>query len=244
MKSITLLASVFSALLCAANPSGVLTQQIRVEGSSPATLYSVIKYRGENRKGCLSLLTGVTYSSTGRNPCDLYYGMLYAGNEKDWFQSSTAVGNRSVIKDLGELDWTATFKVPLVAPLPKLGPGEKRVLSVDTSGADGADGAPGRPGVRGANGADADRAQIFRPQDPSAAAPIPAAIARPKHDGKVKVSSLWVKAVPGHLYVIHVVDDAADYYALFRVEALESGDSCTITWRLISAPEAESAGRK
>ena len=242
MKSITLLASVFSALLCAANPSGVLAQQIRVEGSSPATLYSVIKYRGENRKGCLSLLTGVTYSSTGRNPCDLYYGMLYAGNEKDWFQSSAAMGNRSVIKDLGQLDWSATFKVPVVAPLPKLGPGEKRVFSVDTSGADGADGAPGRPGRRGGNGGNADRTQIYRPDDQAAAASMSAT--RPRNDGKPKVSSLWVKAVLGHLYVIHVVDDATDYYALFRVEALESGDNCTISWRLIPAPEAESAGRK
>jgi len=41
------------------------------------------------------------------------------------------------------------------------------------------------------------------------------------------------------LCVIHVVDDVRDFYALFRVEALERGDNCSISWRLIFAPETQ-----
>jgi hypothetical protein len=94
--------------------------------------------------------------------------------------------------------------------------GEQRHISIDTSGADGADGA--------------DAVGIVRPR-PGAS--------RPKNDGKPKVDPLFVKAVSGHLYVIHVVDDVRDFYALFRVEALERGDNCVISWRLITAPETE-----
>jgi hypothetical protein len=44
-----------------------------------------------------------------------------------------------------------------------------------------------------------------------------------------------VKAVVGHMYIVHTKDRDEDHYALFRVEALESGKSVTISWRLIPA---------
>ena len=59
----------------------------------------------------------------------------------------------------------------------------------------------------------------------------------PKRDGKPKIDPLFVKAIAGHVYVIHVVDDSRDFYALFRVDALERGDYCTISWKLISDPQ-------
>jgi hypothetical protein len=59
---------------------------------------------------------------------------------------------------------------------------------------------------------------------------------KPRRDPKGDVVS--VRAVVGHMYVIHVVDGASDYYALLRVEALERGDNCTITWKVIPAPDA------
>jgi hypothetical protein len=52
---------------------------------------------------------------------------------------------------------------------------------------------------------------------------------------------MFVKAVAGHMYVIHVVDEARDFYVLFRVDSIERGDSCTISWRLIPSPVAASA---
>jgi len=193
--------------------------------TSRVTLYSVNKHRGENRNDCLNFQTAALTSN--REPCDLRYGSLYAGDELDWFQSS---GNqRSVIKELGLLNWTDEFQVPIVEPFPKLKPGEQRHISVDVSGADGADGAPG---------ADADGVVRSKPSDVTNPVKGPTTPLGPKRDGKPKVDSLFVKAVLGHLYVIHVVDDTSDFYALFRVEALERGDNCTISWELIPAPEA------
>ena len=46
-----------------------------------------------------------------------------------------------------------------------------------------------------------------------------------------------VKAIVGHLYVVHIKDRENDHYALFRVESLEPGKSVTISWKLIASPE-------
>jgi hypothetical protein len=46
-----------------------------------------------------------------------------------------------------------------------------------------------------------------------------------------------VKAIVGHMYVVHTKDRDSDHYALFRVEALETGTSVTISWKLIQSPE-------
>jgi len=194
--------------------------------TSTVTLYSVNKYR-EQRNSCIS------FQAVARSaPCDLQYGALYAGDDLDWFESSGDQGNRTVIKDLGDRVWTAKFEVPVVEPLPKLKPGEHRHISIDTSGADGADGAPGAPGQPGA---DADGVVRARRQ-PSSASPTPSTPTRPKRDGKPKIDPMFVKAILGHMYVIHVVDDARDFYALFRVESLQRGDQVEVSWTLIPAP--------
>ena len=208
---------------------------------SQVTLYSVLKHRGEQRTWCLKFPTDATARAS--RICDVRYGALYAGEEKDWLESSAADWNRSVIKDLGRRSWAEEFAVPVVEPLAKLKPGERRNVFVSTTGADGADGADGVDGLDGADGADGAGAMSgsgltqtgmprleripTRPRPPG----------RPKHDGKVQVSSLWVKAIPGHMYVIHVVDDKRDFYALFRVDAVERGDNCTISWKLVDAPD-------
>src|SRR5258708_3069375 len=96
----------------------------QTQSDSTATLYSLIKHRGEQRTFCLNFQTGP--SSSRRADCDLKYGFLYAGDDLDWFQSATGQGDRSVIKDLGAYEWTAKFEVPVVEPLPKLKPGEQR----------------------------------------------------------------------------------------------------------------------
>lgn len=196
------------------------------------TLYSQIKYQGE-RSPCLDLQAKVP----SRNGiCDVRYGGLYLGDDLDWFESSAEQRNRSVIKDLGLLNWDPAFTVPAVEPFRKLQPGEQREITVDASGADGADGAPGSPGRPGA---DADGVVRQRMSDNSAPATVvPVARSKPKHDGKPRVDPLYVKVVIGHMYVIHVVDDTRDFYALFRVEALERGDYCTVSWRLVPVPDA------
>ncbi len=52
-----------------------------------------------------------------------------------------------------------------------------------------------------------------------------------------KSNGIFVKAVVGHLYVMHVKDSDSDFYVLFRVESIERGESCTISWKLIALPE-------
>ena len=54
---------------------------------------------------------------------------------------------------------------------------------------------------------------------------------------EVSTSPATLKAILGHMYVIHVLDDRRDFFALFRIEALQRGDNCTIAWKLIPAPQ-------
>jgi hypothetical protein len=198
--------------------------------SSFVTLYAVLKYPNDARKGCLNF-----QSNHPNEPCDLRYGNLYAGDDWDWLQSSTTNGQRSVIKDLGVLNWDSKFQVSAVEPFPRLKPGEQRRITIDTSGADGADGAPG---ADGRDGADADG--IVRPR-PREVQKLTESFtpARPKRDGKPRIDPIFVKAVAGHMYVIHVVDDVRDFYVLIRVDKVVRGDNCTISWKLIQAPEME-----
>lgn len=222
----------------------------QTSGLPEVTLYSPNKYGHSSKRALFNFETGRLMR--GNEAWDLNYGSLYAGDEVDWFHSSAAQGNRSVIKDLGALQWTSDFKVPVVEPLPKLKPGEQRNITVDTSGADGADGkpgAPGKPGLNGEPGASAGFPNNEVPDSTSSSAPTdgaaqPSKSSRPKNDGKPKVDPFFVKAVVGHIYVIHVVDEARDYYALFRVEAIQKGDNCTISWKMIPAPEKEMSNQK
>jgi hypothetical protein len=224
------------------NTSSWASAQQPVSQDSNVTLYSVIKHPGERRKSCINFKVGLL-----RTDCDLSYGLMYAGDELDWFQSSTAQGNRSVIKDLGKYDWSTWFEVPVVEPLAKLKPGEQRHVTIDVSEADGANGAPGRNGTSGLSNVRTERdtpslttINNERPErniSPTVSAidfpPIPPSS---KRERKPKIDPLFVKAIAGHMYVIHVVDDSRDFYALFRVEALQKGDNCTVNWKLIPEP--------
>jgi hypothetical protein len=46
-----------------------------------------------------------------------------------------------------------------------------------------------------------------------------------------------VKAVIGHIYLVHVKDSDNEHYALFRVESLVPRESVIITWKLVASPE-------
>lgn len=236
------------SLSCLNTSTGASAQQ-PVSQDSNVTLYSVIKHRGERRKSCISFNAGSL-----KTDCDLSYGLMYAGDQLDWFQSSTAQGNRSVIKDLGEHDWLTWFEVPVVEPLAKLKPGEQRQVTIDVSGADGANGAPGRNGTSGFSNIGTDRSTpslttINNERPERNISPTVSAIDFPplpppsNRERKPKIDPLFVKAMAGHMYVIHVVDDSRDFYALFRVEALQRGDNCTVSWKLIPEPVKQS-GKK
>ena len=197
------------------------------------TLFSPYKHK-ENPPVCLNFKTGLSDSLNGL--CDVEYGLLGINNDFDWFQSSAERQNRSVIKDLGSHFWTDVFAVPAVDPLPKLKPGEQRQFSIDTSGADGADGKPGAAGDPGPDGGSVptETSGNKSARDPGRTTPEVVPL-HPKNDGKPKIDPLFVKAIIDHMYVIHVVDEKSDFYALFRVDALNEG-ACNLSWKLIPAP--------
>ena len=223
------------ALLMLAYPCGSqVPGQPGARQDSTVTLFSAIKHRDQGLRSCLNF----PGNPTGPG-CDLRYGALYARDDLDWFESSTAQGNRTVVMDLGAHEWNGTFKVPVVEPLARLKPGEKRHVTVDTSGADGADAARRGPArldddvfsriLPARNDVPVEYATLPQPSKETAPA------SRPKRDGRTTTSPLFVKAIVGHVYVIHVVDELRDFYALFRVESLQEGDRCTLSLKLIPA---------
>lgn len=48
-----------------------------------------------------------------------------------------------------------------------------------------------------------------------------------------------IRAVTGHMYVMHVKDDDSDFYVMFRVESLEPEGECTINWKRVPSPEGD-----
>jgi hypothetical protein len=59
--------------------------------------------------------------------------------------------------------------------------------------------------------------------------------------GKLKeweeTNGVFAKAVIGHMYLAHIKTENTDFYALFRIEGLEQGEQCTISWKLVPSPE-------
>jgi hypothetical protein len=154
------------------------------------TLYSFMKYKSDYSRSAFSFERASFVYGKG---WDLLYGSLSIGDDLDWFSASTATDNRSLIRDMGEINWFDSYKVPVITPLPKLEPGKQRTIKVDSSG-------------------DTGKAWAEK-------------------------NGIFVKAIVGHMYAMHVKDTDSDYYALFRVEAINPGDSCTISWRIVASPE-------
>jgi hypothetical protein len=46
-----------------------------------------------------------------------------------------------------------------------------------------------------------------------------------------------VKAIEGHMYLVHARDTDTNLYALFRVEKLVPGESVEISWKVIAPPQ-------
>jgi curved DNA-binding protein CbpA len=45
------------------------------------------------------------------------------------------------------------------------------------------------------------------------------------------------RVVTGHMYLVHIKNRESNLYAMFRVEALEPSDHCTISWKIVPSPE-------
>lgn len=183
---------------------------------------------------------------------DVGYGLLRVGREVDWLEISVGSDRRSVFRDLGPHAWTDKLTVPWVEPLAKLKPGEVRQVFVSSNGAPGKGAPSGKsyeglsalPGGGAGTNPDAccdtpistgviDRTTI---REKSKRAPTPPA--------GVQTSPNMIRANLGHMYVVHVVDDKRDFYALFRIDALQPGNNCTISWKMIPPPPQPTTVKK
>jgi len=46
-----------------------------------------------------------------------------------------------------------------------------------------------------------------------------------------------VKAVVGHMYLLHAKGSDRDFYVMFRVGSLKSGDEVKVSWKIVRSPE-------
>ena len=155
--------------------------------------------RYDETRACFSFKMGANKLPNSIDPpelsdWDLGYGFMRISNE-DWLTVGSGRDQRSVMKELGKHDWSDTFNVPVLEPLPRLMEGERRPITIDSS---------------------ADT-----------------------HAAWANSTTHFAKAKVGHMYVMHVKDEQADFYVLFRVEQLEQGEQCTISWKRIPTPERQ-----
>ena len=54
---------------------------------------------------------------------------------------------------------------------------------------------------------------------------------------EISPKEVIVKAVTGHMYVMHIKDRASDYYIMFRVESIAPKGECVLSWKLVPSPE-------
>ena len=164
-----------------------------------------------------------------RSRWDIVYGSMRAGEEWDWFYVPASGNARTRIVSLGKKRWRDLKSVPEVEPLPRLKPGEKRVVSVDASGAKGVDGSPGLDGAPGANGINGDGSVSLSQAEPPRPGPI--VVRAPETPRKpVTTSEHLIRAVKGGMYVLRVVDDEHDFHVLIRVDDIVRGRTATISW--------------
>jgi VWFA-related protein len=180
------------------------------------------------------------------NRWDISFGLI-SNQRNDWFVLRTGDEERSVIKDLGRLDWHQKFKIPIIEPLPAMGPGEHRMVMINTSGDDSASkSAGGLPlDIRGAPSS-RDHGLEFPTGDLDLGSePPPVRTVWPPDSKKSKQSKsdpVFAKVLQGHMYALHLVDSRSDYYVLIHVDALMPGDSCTFSWRRVTTQAAGVSG--
>jgi len=195
---VKLAATLLTLLLCGSNTIGrneVLQQAINPVSTQTITLYpphDKITGKYDETRACFSFKMGRNKLQNSTD-WDLGYGFASINNE-DWLMvGTTGRDKRSVMKEIGNYNWSDSFKIPAIEPLPELKEGERRQITVDSS---------------------ADT-----------------------HQKWAETTSQFAKAKAGYMYLVHVKDAQADFYALFRVEEIGQGDHCTISWALIPAPE-------
>lgn len=159
---------------------------------------------------------------------DLIYGMIRAGDDWDFFKSE-GEGARNQIVLIGEYRWTDSFILPTVEPYPELKEGESRKVVIVVSGADGIQGERGRAGTPGTPGRNGDGDVVSSPVDEKK----DLFLDKPSFPAVFQSEEYvpFVATILGNMYLMRVVDKQNDFHVLFRVEELERGKRCVISWK-------------
>jgi len=174
----------------------VLVAVIGLSASMPTfTLYPAVdpvtKHYDEG-KSLFSFKRGATKDITrSTKDWDLSYGGWII-NDEDWFGLHFGPETRSVIQDLGKLDWDDTYSIPVLEPRPLVEKGKKWQPTVVVT------------------------------NDPH---------------GAWTRSGEYAKVILGHMYLLHVKDETADFYVTFHVDDFQQHRWCTISWRIVPTPE-------
>jgi hypothetical protein len=134
---------------------------------------------------------GDTESPNRGKRFDIRYGGISENGHNNWIDIVHRRGAQSMIKDLGEMNWSEVYYVPVLFANPTPHTGE---LTHSYAG------------VRGVT--------------------------------KISPEEVVVKAVIGHMYVMHVQDQETDYYVMFRIEEIGPNGECRLTWKLVPSPES------
>lgn len=115
----------------------ILLGAISLLASTPTvTLYPPMdpaskKY--DEGKSCFSFKRGLLKEITKSDfEWDLGYGFVSI-NDEDWFTLHFGRDNRSVMKDIGELDWDKPITVPLLEPRRLVENGKENPVTIDAS---------------------------------------------------------------------------------------------------------------
>ena len=132
---------------------------------------------------------GDTDSPTRGKRFDIRYGGISENGDDHWLDIVHRRGAQSMIRDLGEMNWSEVYYVPVLFASPTPHTGEV---------------------THSYNGG-----------------------------GTVKISpeEVIVKAVAGHMYLMHVKDHQTDYYVMFRIEAIDPKGECSLSWKHVPSPE-------
>ena len=163
------------------------------------------------------------------------------GDHWDIFAISGRADSRTRMIDLGVHTWSDNFTIPEVEPWPALKPGERRSITINTSGANG------RPG-RNPDGSDSnktskhnsaysersdqkvDYAHAPLSRQVTSTISVQGKAAKPDSFSPVTEVNL------GHMYLIHVVNSTDDHYVLLRVDNIVRGEKVSVsfyTFRLV-----------
>lgn len=123
------------------------------------------------------------------NRYDIRYGGISEDGDDSWLDIVNSRGAQSMLKDVGEMNWTEVYHVPVLFANPT---------------------------------------------------PHTGVLTHSYVDGRLKAISpegVIVKAIIDHMYVMHVKDREADYYVMFRVEAIDPKGECRLSWKIVPSPE-------